>query len=99
MSHKTYYQVLFRIMRSKFVVNGNSKSLKPFMFFAFHFLFCFNGALPVHHFPESHDVVKEQCCHIKYPAPYDLLQDFLADKMRRTASRIAFVFCTAVMVL
>ena len=48
---------------------------------------------------ESHDVIKEKGGHVKYPAPYDLLQYFFADKVRRTASRIALVLCTAVMVL
>jgi hypothetical protein len=48
---------------------------------------------------ESHDVIKEKGGHIKYPAPHYLLQHFLADKVSRTASRIVFVLCTAVMVL
>ena len=50
------------------------------------------------HFLKSHDVIKEKRGHIKYPALYYLLQYFLADKVSRTASRIALVRCTAVMV-
>ncbi len=73
--------------------------LSDFTLPALHFLFCFSGALLIHHFMESHDVIKEKGGHVKYPAPYDLLQHFLADKVRRTASRITLIICTAVMVL
>ncbi len=73
--------------------------LSDFPLPALHFLFCFGRALLIHHFMESHDVIKEKGGHIKYPAPHYLPQHFLADKVCRTASRIAFVLCTAVMVL
>lgn len=66
---------------------------------ALHFRLCFSGALCIHHFMESHDVVIEKGGHIKYSAPHDLRQHFLADKVRRTASRIVLELCTAVMVL
>jgi hypothetical protein len=32
-----------------------------------HFLCCFSGALLIHHFIESHDVIKEKGGHVKYP--------------------------------
>ena len=57
-------------------------------------LFRFGRTLLIHHFMESHDVIKEKAGHVKYPAPYDLLQHLLVDKISRTAFRIALVFCT-----
>ncbi len=73
--------------------------LSDFTLPALHSLFRFSGALLIHHFMESHDVIKEKGGHVKYPAPYYLFQHFLADKVCCTASRIALVLCTAVMVL
>ena len=47
--------------------------LSDFPLSALHFLFRFSGALLVHHFFKSYDVIKEKGGHIKYPAPYYLL--------------------------
>lgn len=73
--------------------------LSDFPLPALHFLFRFSRALCVHHFFKRYDVTKEKDGHIKYPAPYYLLHYFFADKVSRTTSRIAFILCTAVMVL
>ena len=58
----------------------------------------FSEALLIYHFMKSYDVIKEKGSHVKYPTPRYLLQHFLADKSC-TASRIAPVLCTTVMVL
>lgn len=74
-------------------------SLSDIPLLVLHFLFRFGGALCIYHFLKSHDIIEEKGGHVKYPAPYYLIQHLFSNKVRRTASSIALILCTEVMVL
>ena len=64
-----------------------------------HILFCFCKLLLIDHFTKIHDILNKPCRYIKYLLPDDCFQRFFPDKVCGTASCIALVLCTAVMVL
>ena len=57
--------------------------LSGFTLSALYFLFRSSRTLLLHHFMESHDIIKEKSGHIGYPAPYYLLSYFHSDKVLR----------------
>ena len=67
--------------------------------FAFHVLFRFIESLFLYQFHKSSDVLIEHGSYGKYPVENDFPQDFFSDEVCRTISCIAFISCTAVMVL
>ena len=66
---------------------------------AFHVLFCFIKPLFLYQFHKSSDVLIEHGSYGKYPVENDFPQDFFSDEVCRTISCIAFISCTAVVVL
>ena len=73
--------------------------LSDFTPLAFHVLFCFIKPLLLYQFHKSSDVLIEHGSYGKYPVENDFPQDFFSDEVCRTISCIAFISCTAVVVL